>query len=126
MRKIRLEDYQFQDLVEEKVYINIYDMSLISLCELNRYWKEFAYDILDKMFKYGYLEELYILSKHNDLLIFIKNNYKMLIENYALGIDIKDYIEINDYVTLKDWLDNYDNHYIEADVEGTCLWIEEE
>lgn len=130
MRKIGLEEYQYQDLVENKMYINIYDMSIKTLCEMNRYWKEFCYELLNELYMTDNFDVLYYrngvdLSQKENLLIFLKNNYKMIIEKYKLHIDFNDYVELNDYVTLKDWLDNYDNHFIEADIDGVCLLIDD-
>lgn len=106
----QIELYQLNALNNEVLFISKSDMSLKYLYELNLYWKEFAFDLLNKF----YLNDLATLlydSSIDDLLIFIKNNYKMLIEKYNLNIDFRDYIELNDYVTLKEWL-KLDNTFI--------------
>ena len=126
MKEIYLSRSQYEDLINEKLYINIYDGSLITLCELNRYWKEFAYDLMCELYKADYQEivsQWYKnLQEFNiELLTFIKNNYKLIIKDYKLNIDFRDYIEINDYITLNNWLNNYgisieviekENHYL--------------
>jgi len=126
MKRIKkIEQYELDELNDEKLYINKYDMDLKYLYELNLYWKEFALDLLDKF----YADDLVELIKNKitgNLLIFIKNNYKMLIEKYHLNIDFKDYVELNDYITLKEWLDGKDNetHFIEQNENDIYLSIE--
>jgi len=125
MKKIKkIEQYELDELNNERLYINKYDMDLKYLYELNLYWKEFALDLLDKF----YADDLAELIKNEmtgNLLIFIKNNYKMLIEKYHLNIDFRDYVELNDYITLKEWLDGEDNetHFIEQNENGIYLSI---
>ena len=127
MKRIRLSDIQFNELNEEKIYINIDSFDLMPLYKLNWYWKEFAYDLLAEMFQKNLLENLYYydisLTNKENLLIFIKNNYKILIENHKLNIDFRDYVELNDYVTLKEWL-SINNHNIEQNANGIFLFIE--
>ena len=119
MLKVRIEDWLYDDLNEEKMFINIYDMDFKSLCEMNRYWKEFCFDLLDKL----QLKNL-IMVKQENLLTFLKNNYKIIIEENKLDIDFRDYIELNDYVTLKEWL-KYTNHFIERNENGLYIWIQD-
>ena len=107
----QIELYQLDELNDEILFISKSDMSLKYLYELNLYWKEFAFDLLNKFYPDDLAGLLYD-SSIDDLLIFIKNNYKMLIEKYNLNIDFRDYIELNDYVTLKEWLE-LDNTFIE-------------
>ena len=38
--KKRIENYQFEELNKEVLFINKYDLSFMYLYELNRYWKE--------------------------------------------------------------------------------------
>ena len=115
MVKVELNDYQFNELNEEILFINKYDIDFKYLYELNRYWKEFCFDILDQL----QLRNL-IMTKQENLLTFLKNNYKMIIENNKLDINIKDYIELTDYVTLKEWLEEKNNS-IEQNKDGIFL-----
>ena len=125
MTKIRLEDYQYNDLIEEKLFINKYDLDFKYLYEMNRYWKEFCFDLLNELYRKDLLENLYSaaktdLSNIDYLLIFIKNNYKIIIEENKLEIDFRDYIELNDYTTLKKWLKEK-NHLVEQNENGIFL-----
>lgn len=120
MERIKqIELYQLDELNNEILFISKSDMSLKYLYELNLYWKEFAFDLLNKFYPDDLAGLLYD-SSIGDLLIFIKNNYKMLIEKYNLNIDFKDYIELNDYVTLKEWL-KLDNTFIEQNGDRIFL-----
>ena len=125
MTKIRLEDYQYNDLIEEKLFINKYDLDFKYLYEMNRYWKEFCFDLLNELYRKNLLENLYNaaqtdLSNIDYLLIFLKNNYKIIIEENKLEIDFRDYIELNDYTTLKEWLKEK-NHLVEQNENGIFL-----
>ena len=125
MTKIRLEDYQYNDLIEEKLFINKYDLDFKYLYEMNRYWKEFCFDLLNELYRKDLLENLYSaaqtdLSNIDYLLIFLKNNYKIIIEENKLEIDFRDYIELNDYTTLRVWLKEK-NHLVEQNENGIFL-----
>ena len=125
MTKIRLEDYQYNDLIEEKLFINKNDLDFKYLYEMNRYWKEFCFDLLNELYRKDLLENLYNaaqtdLSNIDYLLIFLKNNYKIIIEENKLEIDFRDYIELNDYTTLKEWLKEK-NHLVEQNENGIFL-----
>lgn len=125
MTKIRLEDYQYNDLIEEKLFINKYDLDFKYLYEMNRYWKEFCFDLLNELYRKDLLENLYNaaqtdLSNIDYLLIFLKNNYKIIIEENKLEIDFRDYIELNDYTTLREWLKEK-NHLVEQNENGIFL-----
>ena len=125
MTKIRLKDYQYNDLIEEKLFINKYDLDFKYLYEMNRYWKEFCFDLLNELYRKDLLENLYNaaqtdLSNIDYLLIFLKNNYKIIIEENKLEIDFRDYIELNDYATLKEWLKEK-NHLVEQNENGIFL-----
>ena len=125
MIKIRLEDYQYNDLIEEKLFINKYDLDFKYLYEMNRYWKEFCFDLLNELYRKDLLENLYNaaqtdLSNIDYLLIFLKNNYKIIIEENKLEIDFRDYIELNDYTTLREWLKEK-NHLVEQNENGIFL-----
>ena len=108
MKIKKIEDYQLEELKNQKVFINKYDLSLKYSHELNNYWKELFFDILEALtlndfeFHLDFLEESSLFS-------YMKNNYKNIIENYDLNIDIKDYIEITDYISYKEWSDNLHN-----------------
>ena len=115
----QIELYQLNALNNEVLFISKSDMSLKYLYELNLYWKEFAFDLLNKFYPDDLAGLLYD-SSIDDLLIFIKNNYKMLIEKYNLNIDFRDYIELNDYITLKEWL-KLDNTFIEQNGDKVFL-----
>ena len=125
MTKIRLEDYQYNDLIEEKLFINKYDLDFKYLYEMNRYWKEFCFDLLNELYRKDLLENLYSaaqtdLSNIDYLLIFLKNNYKIIIEENKLEIDFRDYIELNDYTTLREWFKEK-NHLVEQNENGIFL-----
>lgn len=125
MTKIRLEDYQYNDLIEEKLFINKYNLDFKYLYEMNRYWKEFCFDLLNELYRKDLLENLYSaaqtdLSNIDYLLIFLKNNYKIIIEENKLEIDFRDYIELNDYTTLREWLKEK-NHLVEQNENGIFL-----
>ena len=61
-----------------------------------------------------------MMGKFDNLLTFLKNNYKIIIEENNLDIKIEDYIELNDYITLKEWLEVEDNN-IEMNEKGIFL-----
>ena len=61
-----------------------------------------------------------MMVKFDNLLTFLKNNYKIIIEENNLDIKIEDYIELNDYITLKEWLEVEDNN-IEMNEKGIFL-----
>ena len=113
--KKRIENYQFEELNKEVLFINKYDLSFMYLYELNRYWKEFLFDLLAELNKKNL-----IMGKFDNLLTFLKNNYKIIIEENNLDIKIEDYIELNDYITLKEWLEVEDNN-IEMNEKGIFL-----
>ena len=93
---IKIEDYQLEELQNERLYINRYDMSLMYLYELNRYWKEFLFDLVSEMSSKGYLM--------NFSFDFLKKEYYNIIRKYNLKIKKEDYIEITDYISLDEWL----------------------
>lgn len=115
MIKVKIDEYQFNELNQGILFINKYDIDFKYLYEMNRYWKEFCFDLLNEL----QLKNL-MMAKEEYLLSFLKNNYKIIIEENNLNIDFKDYIELNDYVLLKDWLKE-DNNSIEQNENGIFL-----
>lgn len=104
----RIEDYQLRELYKETLYINRYSLDLMYDYELNRYWKEFFFDLtqcLGKVYTFNYL----------------KKNYKQLIEDNDLAIDFRDYVELNDYIAVKEWLAESDSNTICQDDDGIYL-----
>lgn len=125
MIKVKIDEYQFNELNQGILFINKYDIDFKYLYEMNRYWKEFCFDLLNELYRKDLLENLYSttqtdLSNMDYLLIFLKNNYKIIIEENNLNIDFKDYIELNDYILLEDWLKE-DNNSIEQNENGIFL-----
>lgn len=121
MMRAKIANYQFEELSKEILFINKYDFDFKYLYEMNKYWKEFAFDLINEIYQACVTDPLIgISTKKDDLLIYIKNNYKMLIDKYRLKIDFKDYIELNDYVTLKEWLKEPFNN-IEQNENGFFL-----
>lgn len=104
-----LEDYQLEELYSNKLFVNQYGLDLMYDYELNRFWKEFAFDLINSLKE----KNIYMVygNDKSDLLNFIKNNYKIIIERYNLKIDFRDYVELNDYLSIQDWLKD-DNHKI--------------
>lgn len=115
MTKLKITEAQYNDLLNELIFINKYDMSFKLLCEMNRYWKEFCFDILDELQK----KDIVYHCKDN-LLTYLKNHY----QDFNLNIDFKDYIELNDYVTLKEWLE--ESHNMIAYAEDGIFLIQDE
>jgi hypothetical protein len=95
----QLEDYQLRELETNNLFINKYGTDLKYLYELNVYWKEFLFDMLQEITSTDSL----CLVKQNNLLEELKKYYKMYIKLFNLKIDIKDYVDLNDYITLKEW-----------------------
>lgn len=104
----KIEDYQLEELKNQKVFINKYDLSLKYGYELSAYWKELFFDILEALTLNDFEFHLDFLEK-SSLFSYMKNNYKDIIENFHLNIDIKDYIEITDYISYEEWSDNLNN-----------------
>ena len=110
MKYRKLEDYEYENLRKGLLYINKYDLSLMSIWELNTYWKEFGFDIINKLMR---TPEDFIIPKV-DLLDYIKNNYDNIIKKYRLNIDIEDYVEIMDYVSYNDWIKENDIAHVKS------------
>ena len=109
MTSLKIEDYQLKELQDKKLFINKYDMSLNYSYELDRYWKEFLFDLLQELSrKHTFLLEG---SDKESLLDFLKENWYNIIKEYELNIDFSDYVEINDYISFEDWLRDGNNGY---------------
>jgi len=106
MKYKKIEDYEWQNIKKGLFYINKYDMSLISIWELNTYWKEFFFDIFNQMCKQDL--GMTIISGEESLFDYMKNNYYNIIKKYKLNIDIRDYVEITDYISYNDWIHDND------------------
>lgn len=108
MQIIKIEDYQLKELQDEVLFINKYDLNLKYNYELNIYWKELFFDILEALTLNDFEFHLDFLAQ-NSLFNYMKNNYKNIIKNFHLDIDIRDYVEIADYISYKKWSDNSNN-----------------
>lgn len=108
MKIKKIEDYQLEELKNQKVFINKYDLSLKYSYELNAHLKELFFDILQSLGKNDYAFNLDYLERKS-LFSYMMDNYKDIIETYHLDIDTKDYIEITDYISYKEWSDNLHN-----------------
>lgn len=106
MKYKKIEDYEWQNIRKGLSYINKYNMSLISIWELNTYWKEFFFDIYNQIHKQGL--GMTIISGEESLFDYMKNNYYNIIKKYKLNIDIRDYVEITDYISYHDWMHDND------------------
>lgn len=117
-----LEDYQLEELYSNKLFVNQYSLDLMYNYELNRFWKEFAFDLINELKE----ESIYMIYSNDksDLLNFIKNNYKIIIEKHNLKIDFRDYVELNDYLSIQDWLKDDDNKIICFDGKYHLMKIE--
>lgn len=117
-----LEDYQLEELYSNKLFVNQYGLDLMYNYELNRFWKEFAFDLINEL-KENNIYMIYSNDK-SDLLNFIKNNYKIIIEKHNLKIDFRDYVELNDYLSIQDWLKDDDNKIVWFDGKYHLMKIE--
>lgn len=117
-----LEDYQLEELYSNKLFVNQYGLDLMYNYELNRFWKEFAFDLINEL-KENNIYMIYSNDK-SDLLNFIKNNYKIIIEKHNLKIDFRDYVELNDYLSIQDWLKDDNNKIVWFDGKYHLMKIE--
>lgn len=109
-----LSDYQLEELVQEKLLINKYNLDLKYNYELAPIWKEMFFDMLNQ--NPALMEDV----KLYNLFDYMKKNYNNIIDEYGLDIDIRDYIDLTDYLTLKEWLTEnksnnirlIDNHFV--------------
>ena len=99
---IKIENYQLEELQSKKLYINKYDLTLKYSYELEKYWKELCFDILKAI----------VLTRNSEIILekeFFKHYSNIetllsLIKNFDVNIDFRDYIELNDYISLEEWL----------------------
>ena len=95
-----IADYQLRELFTGKLLINKYDLSLKYNYELVVFWKAFIYDLIVEIYKkYG---EFKVEVSMDDFDFSIKR-YEKIIKQYDLSIDIRDYVEINDYIFFTEW-----------------------
>ena len=102
VKKIKkIEDYQLKELEDKTLYINKYDLSLKYNYELASTWKEFFFDILDELLeRNGTIDDV---PNDNNLFTYCHKNWKRIIKENDLRIDIRDYIELTDYISLEEW-----------------------
>lgn len=105
---VQLEDYQLRELETNKLYINKYDLDLKYEYEMNIHWKEFLFDLLQEMAT----RDIIYLEKQDNLLEYLKKDYKTIIKIWNLKIDIRDYIELNDYITFQEWSEQTGNFLV--------------
>ena len=102
VKKIKkIEDYQLKELEDKTLYINKYDLSLKYNYELASTWKEFFFDILNELLeRNGTIDDV---PNDNNLFTYCHKNWKRIIKENDLRIDIRDYIELTDYISLEEW-----------------------
>jgi hypothetical protein len=99
---IKIENYQLEELQSKKLYINKYDLTLKYSYELEKYWKELCFDILKAI----------VLTRNSEIMLekeFFKyysnkETVLSLIKNFNVNVDFRDYVELNDYISLEEWL----------------------
>lgn len=116
----RIEDYQLRELETNKLYINKYDLDLKYEYEMNVHWKEFFFDLFQEMAT----KDTVYLEKQDNLLKYLKEDYKTIKKIWNLKIDIKDYIELTDYITLQEWENTAGNFLIKTNKDFFLLTIE--
>lgn len=95
-----IADYQLRELFVGKLLINKYDLSLKYDYELAVFWKAFIYDLIVEIYKkYGEFKVEVSMSDFD----FSIERYEKIIKQYDLSIDIRDYVEINDYIFFTEW-----------------------
>lgn len=124
MKIKKLADYQYEELQKGVLFINEYDLDLKYQYELDIYWKEFFFDVMEKI---ADKRDFYVKTSEDgeSLLDYFKRDYKFIIEEYNLDIDIRDYIELNDYIPYEEWIEKMGNFiafkgwdmYLISDVE---------
>lgn len=119
MKIQRLENYQLEWLNKKALYIDRYSLEVISLFELNCFWKEFAFDLISLMARKGKT----VINTENgtkDLLGYIKKNYQKIIDDNRLPISLVEYPEICDHITLDEWIEEPGNS-VGLDSDGFYL-----
>lgn len=116
MKKYFIENYQLNELVENKLLINKYDLSVKYSYELTNEWEAFFFNILKEI-------QPIKIDKDIDLFNYFMGNYQYLIDTYNLHISKDDYIEISDYIPYSEWILN-PTAAIESDENG--FWITQE
>lgn len=99
---IKIENYQLEELQSKKLYINKYDLTLKYSYELEKYWKELCFDVLKAI----------VLTRNSEIMLekeffkYYSNKETLLslIKNFDVNVDFRDYVELNDYITLEEWL----------------------
>jgi len=101
----KIENYQLKELEDKKLLINKYDLNDLSYSyELTAYWKELFFDIIAEMNKKYPIGIR--TSKDESLFDYLLKNYYNIINENKLNIDLKDYVEISDYITYKEWAED--------------------
>lgn len=107
MKSIKIENYQLRELINQELYINKYDMSLKYSYELDIYWKEFFFDILQLL---NTKRDFFLHADEKESLFdYFKKDYYNIIRKYKLNIDKDDYVEITDYISYDEWEKNPKN-----------------
>ena len=110
-----IEDYQLEELNRERLFVNIYDLSLKYSYELNVQWKEFFFDLLNEL---AHKDNVTVPKLNNkSLLESLKGDYQLIIALHGLKTDIRDYVEISDYISFKDWEKQEGNELVFYDDE---------
>ena len=87
---------EYIDLCDKKLFVNKYGMELKYMYELLPYWKAFCFDVLKETKEKGVQLPLDIF--------FIMKKFELLKKVFNLSIDIKDYLELTDYIPFSDWI----------------------
>ena len=102
----RIENYQLEELSNNRLFINKYDMSLKYSYELNIHWKELFFDIMNELFNtYGIVSFKKATEYKDGLFEILQENYEEVIKDNNLKTDIRDYIELEDYISFDKWLE---------------------
>lgn len=110
-----IEDYQLEELNKERLFVNKYDLSLKYSYELNVQWKEFFFDLLNEL---AHKDKVIVPKLDNKTLLeSLKGDYELIIALHDLKTDIRDYIEITDYISFKDWEKQEGNELVFYDDE---------
>ena len=115
-----LEDYQLRELEEGRLFINKYDSDCLMYdYELKAYWEILFFDIMQELAKKkGFA---IMQSSKENLFEYIKKEYYNIIKEYKLKIDLRDYVELNDYISLKEWEQKTGNFLIK--VKGSFFLV---